>query len=623
MLYMYLLTAAACRARGLAAARSISRRSLRLRAGATNTLDALREELDKNNVDAFVIPSDDPHLSEYVAPCFERRAFASGFTGSAGTAVVLKDRALCWTDGRYWLQASQQLGEGWELVKAGAPGVDGIAAWFGTDEASEVETVGIDARVTASSFASSLEEHVAVRHLDENPVDKVWVDRPAMPSSMLRLHPLEFAGESVESKLGRVRTATTELGASGLIISALDEVCWLFNVRGGDVSCNPVCLAYAYVDHDTATLFVDDGKVPKDVRDALHEANVDIRDYDRALPFLRAAASEARVCVDPSRCSAAVVDAIPEHHRINEQCPVADFKAVKNEGELRGMRAAHVRDGAAVARAFSRLEKRVVSGEATSELDVDALLLEERSRDTTFIEPSFPTIAGAGGNGALIHGSPSDSPVTTSTLLLVDSGGQYADGTTDATRTMHFGEPTAEEKRAFTAVLKGHIGLDVAVFPENTIGFVLDAFARKALWACGLDYGHGTGHGVGAALNVHEGPISVSPRFGNTNVLREGMVLSNEPGYYQADCFGVRIENLLAVEKAEVAKVPDGKAFLKFSYLTLIPIDATCIDVTMLDAAEVEWVNAYHADVRAQLAPLLEGEALDWLVRKTEPLAAD
>ena len=244
------------------------------------------------------------------------------------------------------MQASQQLGEGWELVKAGAPGVDDITAWFGTDEASGVDTVGIDARVTASSFASSLEEHVQVRHLDENPVDKVWVDRPAMPSSMLRLHPLEYAGESVESKLGRVRAATTELGASGLIISALDEVCWLFNVRGGDVSCNPVCLAYAYVDHDTATLFVDEAKVPKDVHEALHAAGVDVRDYDRALPFLRAAAAEAAVCVDPSRCSAAVVDAIPEHNRVNEQCPVADFKAVKNEGELKGMRAAHVRDGA-------------------------------------------------------------------------------------------------------------------------------------------------------------------------------------------------------------------------------------------------------------------------------------
>ena len=619
MLFMLLLTAA-CRARGLAAARTQLKRTVRLRAGSTATLDDLRKELDRTGVDAFVIPSDDPHLSEYVAPCFERRAFASGFTGSAGTAVILKDRALCWTDGRYWLQASSELEAGWELVKAGAPGVDGVAAWFGSEAADGVASVGIDARVTASAFADSIGEHVEVRHLEENPVDAVWGARPAMPAAPLRLHPLEFAGEHVESKLARVRDATADLGATGLVVSALDEVCWLFNVRGGDVACNPVALAYAYVDHASATLFVDAAKVPKDVADALAKAGVDVRAYERALPFIRAAAAEADVCVDPSRCSAAVVDAVAENHRVAEPCPVADFKSVKNAAELKAMRAAHVRDGAAVARAFSRLEKRVQGGTETSELDVDALLLEERSRDPTFIEPSFPTIAGAGANGALIHGAPSDSLVTTSTLLLVDSGGQYHDGTTDATRTMHFGVPSKEEKRAFSAVLKGHIGLDVAVFPEDTIGFVLDAFARKALWACGLDYGHGTGHGVGAALNVHEGPISVSPRFANKSVLKNGMVLSNEPGYYQAGAFGVRIENLLAIEPAPVPRVPDGKAFLRFSYLTLIPIDANCIDVSMLDAAEVAWVDAYHADVRRQLSPLLEGEALEWLVRKTAPL---
>jgi len=619
MLFMLLLTAA-CRARGLAAARTQLKRTARLRAGSTATLDALREELARTGVDAFVIPSDDPHLSEYVAPCFERRAFASGFTGSAGTAVVLRDRALCWTDGRYWLQASAQLEAGWELVEAGAPGVDGVAAWLGSDAARGVASVGIDARVTAAAFADAIGEHVEVRHLDENPVDAVWTERPAMPAAPLRLHPPEFAGEDVASKLARVRAATSKLGASGLVVSALDEVCWLFNVRGGDVACNPVALAYAYVDHASATLFVDAAKVPKDVADALAQANVDLRAYERALPFIRAAAAEADVCVDPARCSAAVVDAVAEQHRVARPCPVADFKSVKNAAELTAMRAAHVRDGAAVARAFSRLEKRVQGGTEASELDVDALLLEERSRDPTFIEPSFPTIAGAGANGALIHGAPSDSLVTTSTLLLVDSGGQYRDGTTDATRTMHFGVPSKKEVRAFTAVLKGHIGLDVAVFPEDTIGFVLDAFARKALWACGLDYGHGTGHGVGAALNVHEGPISVSPRFANKSVLKNGMVLSNEPGYYQAGAFGVRIENLLAIEPAPVPRVPDGKAFLRFSYLTLIPIDATCIDVAMLDAAEVAWVDAYHADVRRQLSPLLEGEALEWLVRKTAPL---
>jgi len=606
---------------------------------ASETLTALREELERRGVDAMIIPSDDPHLSEYVAPCFERRAFVSGFTGSAGTAVVTKERALCWTDGRYWLQASKELGPGWEMVKAGAPGADGVAEWFGTAEGASAlkagghGAVGIDATCTAAAFADKLERalgqdaKVVDLHGSGNPVDAVWgASRPPAPAAPLRVHPAEHAGEAAPSKLERVREAYRLKGATATAVSALDEVCWLFNIRGGDVACNPVALAYALVEDGAATLFVDPAKVPADVAEALAADGISVEPYDAALERISAAAQRdgAKILVDPARCSAAVANAVPPANRVAAASPVASLKAVKNAAEKAGMRAAHARDGAAVCRAFSEASRRVRAGEPTTERDVDALLFQARSADPLFLEPSFPTIAGAGPNGAVIHGSPGDDLVTRETLLLVDSGGQYVDGTTDATRTMHFGNATAAERRAYTAVLKGHVALDVAVFPEDTAGFVLDAFARKPLWALGYDYAHGTGHGVGAALNVHEGPISVSPRFSNQEVLKRGMVISNEPGYYEADAFGVRIENLLSIEPASDHNVPNGKKFLKFEALTLIPIDAGCVDVSMLDAAERAWIDGYHAEVRAQLAPLLSGErdaaALAWMMEMTAPL---
>ena len=402
-------------------------------------------------------------------------------------------------------------------------------------------------------------------------------------------------------------------------MTALDEVAWLLNVRGGDVACNPVALSFALVTEHGCVLFVDERKLDGDVRKHLDACGVTVAPYEAALGHL--AAHEGSVCVDPARSSEAVVAAVPEDRRVAAPSPVARLKAVKNDVELACMRDCHVRDGAYACEAFCELEDRVRAGDRVDEVDVDATLLKYRSRDPGFLEPSFPTIAGSGPNGAVIHyraERPNCRAVTKDAMLLVDSGAQYVDGTTDATRTWHFGSPTAAEKRAYTAVLKGHIGLDVAVFPDETVGFVLDAFARKPLWQLGLDYGHGTGHGVGAALNVHEGPMSISPRFGNTEPLRAGMVLSNEPGQYVAGEFGVRIENLLEV--VPLGDLGGGKDFLKFEKLTMIPIDLNCVDAAMLDAAEVAWIDAYHADVRAKLAPRLEGRALAWLLERTEPL---
>ena len=611
------------------AARSAKhQRSVALRGGSSSTLESLRRELRARSLDGLVIPSDDPHLSEYVAPCFERRAFATGFTGSAGTALVTLGGAYCWTDGRYWLQASRELEEGWELMRAGEPGVAGVAEWLGSDagaaELGAGAVLGIDAAVTSAAFAASLREAAAATGgavavvEGSNPVDAVWgADRPPAPARPLRVH--AHAGEDAASKLGRVRDALDALDASALAVTALDEVAWLLNVRGGDVECNPVALSFALVTEDGCVLFVDERKLDGDVRAHLDACGVTVAPYEAALGHL--AAHEGTVCVDPARSSEAVVAAVPEDRRVAAPSPVTRLKAVKNAVELACMRDCHVRDGAYACEAFCELEDRVRAGDRLDEVDVDATLLKYRSRDPGFLEPSFPTIAGSGPNGAVIHyraERPTCRAVTADAMLLVDSGAQYLDGTTDATRTWHFGSPTAAEKRAYTAVLKGNIGLDVAVFPDETVGFVLDAFARKPLWELGLDYGHGTGHGVGAALNVHEGPMSISPRFGNTEPLKAGMVLSNEPGQYVAGEFGVRIENLLEV--VPLGDLGGGKDFLKFEKLTMIPIDLACVDAAMLDAAEVAWIDAYHADVRAKLAPRLEGRALAWLLERTEPL---
>ncbi|KAJ8613881.1 hypothetical protein CTAYLR_008685 [Chrysophaeum taylorii] len=574
-----------------------------------SALEGVRRLMKRQGLDALVIPSDDPHLSEYVAPCFERRAFVSGFTGSAGTAVVTSEKALLWTDSRYWLQAESELSGEWELVKSGESGVPTVA-----DFLKSAGKVGIDSFACSGSFATNLRSKGAeMLFLESNLVDEVWTDRPALPSKPLRVHPLKLAGESVASKLSRVREATT---ADALVVAALDEVCWLLNVRGGDVECNPVALAYAVVTRDETLLFcgceVDDGV-------AAHLEGVKIAPYDEAIPYVRN--TEGTVMMDPTRVTEGLVACVPESRRVLAESPIALMKATKNEAEIEGMRQAHLRDGAAVVRAFCDLETRVLQGKKVTEADVGDVLLASRSRDPLFLEPSFPTIAGSGPNGAIVHyrADPATAATVDATrLLLVDSGGQYVDGTTDATRTMHFGTPTPEEKEVFTRVLKGHIALDTAVFPDNrTPGFVLDGFARRSLWASGRDYGHGTGHGVGAALNVHEGPQSISPRYANTQVMRAGMIVSNEPGYYETGAFGVRIENLLVAQP-----VPDSPGFLEFSRLTHIPIDTTCVDLALLDDAELAWLNDYNAATFAALAPYLseEKEYLDWLRAKTRPL---
>lgn len=625
-----LAAATAARAFRAAPARMMSRVS---RGGGRHysVLEELRSEMDSRGLSAIVVPSDDPHLSEYVSPCFERRAFASGFTGSAGTAVITTDRALLWTDARYWLQAEQELSDEWTVMKLGGDNVPSVSAWLGKEVHGRI---GIDAFVCSASFAKELRkenEHVEFSaKVGDNVVDAVWGSkRPPAPDGKIRVHPLEIAGEDVASKLERVRSQLKEKGAKSVVhvVASLDDVCWLFNIRGRDIECNQVALAYAAVSLDDAVLFCDESKIGDEVYQHLVDSGVKLAPYEDAVDYvMRLRENNALVWLDPDRCSEALVSTAKPHDDdddddaiVLERSPIVGMKAIKNKAEIAGMRAAHIRDGVAVAKAFCEIETKVRNGIRVDECDVDEALCRCRGLDETFLEPSFPTIAGSGSNGAIVHYTAEKSTanvVDTHHMLLVDSGGQYLDGTTDATRTMHFGEPTEDEIEAYTRVLKGNIAVDTAHFPENTPGFVLDAFARKSLWESGRDYGHGTGHGVGAALSVHEGPQSISPRFGNTQPLLAGMIVSNEPGYYEAGQFGIRIENLLLIER------DPNNNFLRFERLTTIPIDTTCIDLKLLNEQEIEWINNYHQYVLQTLEPLLEDdpETTAWLKKKCKTI---
>ncbi len=498
--------------------------------------------------------------------------------------------------------------------------------------------------------------------LADNLVDRVWgAEQPAPPRAPMRVHALRWAGVSVVDKLAAVRAEMGKAGADVLVVAQLDEAAWLLNVRGADVDFNPVTLAYVLVHADAAAgaaLYCDPAKVTAAVAEQLAGAQVTVRPYASVAEDLRAAAAAGRrVWADPAKVSLALFDAVEDAsgdaagrakaRRRGEKkpaspssapaaaprplpvlegaSPIAMAKAIKNAAELEGMREAHLRDAAALAAFFAWLEAAIAAGTPLTEASAAAHLASLRGAQEGFLEPSFPTIAGVGPNGAVIHYRPVEgqcAALSAGGLLLLDSGGQYDCGTTDVTRTVHLGggEPSAAQRDAFTRVLQGHIALDTAVFPEGTPGFVLDAFARRPLWAAGLDYRHGTGHGVGAALNVHEGPHGISPRFGNTTGLVAGMVVSNEPGYYQDGAWGIRIENLVAIREAPTASRFGGVTFLGFERLTLVPIQAKMLSPALLSAAELAWLDEYHAQVWDAVSPRCDGAARDWLRAGTLPL---
>ncbi|KAL7126430.1 hypothetical protein ABFS83_14G186600 [Erythranthe nasuta] len=626
-----------------------------------NKLLALRELFSRPNIniDAYIIPSQDAHQSEFIAECYTRRTYISGFTGSAGTAVVTKDKAALWTDGRYFLQAEQQLTSGWSLMRAGNLGVPSRSEWLNGVMAPG-SRIGIDPFLFSSDAAEELKEaisqknHELVYLYDINLVDEIWKEsRPKPPNKHVRVHDMKYAGVDVSSKLSSLRSELTNAGSSAIVISMLDEIAWLLNLRGSDIPHSPVMYAYLIVEIDGAKLFIDEAKINSDVMHYLKNAGIELRPYESILSEIESLAEKgACLWLDTSSVSAAIVNTYkcacdkyfgtagtvnkkntevqngtdgtscgPSY--VYRSSPISLAKAVKNEAELEGMRNSHLRDAAALAQFWTWLEEEISNGVILTEVDVADKLLEFRSKQNGFVDTSFDTISASGANGAIIHYKPEPntcSVVDAEKLFLLDSGAQFIDGTTDITRTVHFGEPSSWQKECFTRVLQGHIALDQAIFPENYPGFVLDAFARSSLWKIGLDYRHGTGHGVGAALNVHEGPQSISFRFGNMTPLLKGMVVSNEPGYYEDHAFGIRIENLLYVKEVSTPNRFGGLDYLGFEKLTFVPIQTKLIDLSIVSATEIDWLNDYHKQVWEKVSPLLEGPAQQWLWNNTRPL---
>jgi len=592
-------------------------------------LDALRKELGRQNLDGFVIPISDEHMSEYVGGYAQRLAWLTGFGGSAGTAVVLKDEAAIFIDGRYTIQVREQVNG--QLFDYQSVPQTSVAAWLG-EHAPQGARIGYDAwlhgkgwvAAAARALKASGGELVAV---DSNPIDAVWQDRPEPSDAPAIVHAHEHAGRSSQEKRAEIGEWLTARKLDAAVISALDSLAWLFNIRGSDVERTPVALGFALVHADgTAALFMAEGKVPPEVRAHLGNA-VSVHQREAFITSL-AELKDKRVAVDPERSVQAIFAALAEAGaeiiELRDPCVLA--KAVKNPVEQAGHRAAQARDGAAVSRFLRWLGETAPTGSET-ELSASAYLKARRDETGLLRDLSFDTISGAGPHAAIPHyrvDEDSNIPIAPNSVFLVDSGGQYPDGTTDITRTVWIGpgEPPAEVKDRFTRVLKGHIALARAVFPQGTAGSQLDSFARQHLWEAGLDYAHGTGHGVGSFLSVHEGPQRIAKvaggQAGTEQALLPGMILSNEPGYYKAGEYGIRIENLVLVEEREIdgAEAP----FLGFETLTFVPIDAALVTRELLTVDEIAWWNAYHAKVCEVLAGQLQDADKAWLEKQCTPL---
>ena len=582
-------------------------------------LDSLRALLRERGIDAYIVPSGDQHAGEYVPRAWQRRAWLTGFTGSAGDALVTLKDALLWTDSRYFLRAERELeGGGFRLMKSGIPGEPGMQEWIGQNLGAGAG-VGYDPRLLSHERTQELERELGARGLrvvsiEENLVDRIWRERPALPLDSAIVWDTRYAGESVPSKLARVREKMAEVRADAHVVTRLDDIAWLYNLRGTDVPYNPLLISYALVTRDHAWLFVDPRKVPP----AGLDPSVTPRGYDTFGDALEEhARGRSRFWIDAMTASRWIVERAGGVERAYlGPGPIPMFKAVKNAVEVEGKRSAHIRDGAAMVRFLRWLEEAVPAGGVT-ELSVARELDRFRAQGQLYRGPSFEPIVGYRAHGAIVHYEATEESsfaIHGEDLLLVDSGGQYLDGTTDITRTVALGRPTAEQRVRFTLVLKGHIQIALAPFPRGTSGGQLDVLARRALWDAGLNYGHGTGHGVGAFLCVHEGPHSISPTARSVP-LEPGMVVSNEPGYYKDGAYGIRIENLVTV-----VEDPDRQGFLRFSNLTLCPIDRNLVEPDMLSPGEREYLNTYHTRVRDTLSPLVDGKDRAWLDQATEPL---
>ncbi len=588
-------------------------------------LDALRNVMREAGIAAVVVPQADPHLGEYLAAHWQVRRWLSGFTGSAGDLVVTLDRALLWTDSRYFIQAAAQLdGSGIELMKDGLAETPSIAAFL-CSALPAGSRVGVDGMLFSAPALEALASRLESAGIDLDchfdPVGRLWSDRPALPDGKIFVHDSKYAGQSARRKIEDVLGAVKGEGAAAVFVSALDEIAWILNIRCNDVRHTPVATSYLYLSEADKVLFIAEAKLTDETRAYLASEGVRTQDYGAVTAFLAALPESVRVLVDPARTSGAVMDILGSRAVATAVSPAAVMKSVKNDVQIAGVRDAMVRDGVALVKAFMEIERRMADGEATTELDVAALLHEYRSQGDLYFDESFGTIAGYADHGAIVHyeaDAASNAQLQPRGLMLVDSGAQYLDGTTDITRTIALGEPTAEEKRDFTLVMKGHIALANTVFPAGTRGAQLDAIARQFLWKNGLSYLHGTGHGVGHFLSVHEGPHSI--RLNNVEApLLPGSITSNEPGLYREGVHGIRCENLVLCR--ELMETEFG-TFLGFETLTLFPFDRSLFDTSIMTEEEVAWVDNYHALVRERLWPALENAAQRaWLDVHTASLA--
>jgi len=587
-------------------------------------LEAMRQFMTEKNLDAFIIPSTDAHLSEYPPKYWESRKWISGFTGSAGTAVVTKEKAGVWTDSRYFIQAAEELKDtGFDLFKMGQPETPDMTDWI-IEQVGSGGTVGIDGLVYASSDAKSLKSKLDSKNINLNtefdPFSVIRTDRPEIPQNHIFTLPVEVAGESVKSKIERINGELKKLEADGIIIVTLDAVAWTFNMRGNDVEYNPVAVAYAYVSENETVLFVDPDKISEEIAEEYKEQGIIISDYNNVFEYVANLPADSKVCVTGNKINWKLLQTIPESCKIVDvPSPVDLMKSIKNETELEGFRNAMIKDGVALVKFYMWLEKAIPTGEVT-EVMIEEKLLEYRSQQENFVGESFGTIAGYAGNGAIVHyhATPENClTIKPEGLLLIDSGGQYKDGTTDITRTVAAGKLTKQMKADYTNVLKGHIALATAIFPEGTRGSQLDVLARKALWNNCLTYWHGTGHGIGHFLNVHEGPQNIRLEE-NPTLLKPGMVTSNEPGVYRANQYGIRIENLIVTQ--EFRKTEEFGTFYNFETITLCPIDTRPISKKLLTKCEKKWLNKYHKMVYKKLKNHLSVEEKTWLKNKTKPI---
>ncbi|WP_077152980.1 aminopeptidase P family protein [Bacteroides bouchesdurhonensis] len=585
-------------------------------------IQALRMMFKPNHIKAFIIPSTDPHLSEYVAPHWKSREWISGFTGSAGTVVVLENKAGLWTDSRYFLQAAEELkGSDITLFKEMLPDTPSITDYL-CDNLKPGESIGIDGKMFSVLQIEQIKKELAVHNIHVNLsgdlMNYIWENRPAMPKAPAFIYELQYAGKSCSEKVEILRNELKKQGIDALFLSALDEIAWTLNLRGNDVHCNPVVISYLLITQDEVVFFISPEKVTKEVEKYLKEEHINLRDYNDVETFLNSYTGK-NLLIDSKKTNYAIYSTIPPQCSIiRRESPVSLLKAIRNEQEISGIHAAMQRDGVALVRFLKWLEEAVPS-EKETELSIDKKLHDFRAAQPLYIGESFDTIAGYKEHAAIVHysaTSESNATLLPKGFLLLDSGAQYLDGTTDITRTIALGELTEEEKTDYTLILKGHIALAMAKFPNSTRGAQLDVLARMPIWKHGMNFLHGTGHGVGHFLSVHEGPQSIRMNE-NPVVLQPGMVISNEPGVYKSGSHGIRTENLILVCKDKEGMFGE---YFRFETLTLCPICKKGIVKEMLTDEEIKWFNDYHQTVYEKLSPHLNEEEKNWLKKATSSI---